>query len=430
MSNENNTDDDSILEALDNDDRLLDEHNQKKNKKALKQLNKTGTIVVSVIGLAVVASFAISFYSGTKAKPENTGGKTKAQNIERLDLSQKNKTDSNNMPKDAKISKATEAQEVQRIADGKSESQKTVLKGLEGLNEHNWKKEANTKPNTSSLRDADRSKNKQVKDNLSLLFSASDGLLPKKFTEASSIDTGILKIAGDVAINAVAASWGGRETSTSADETTQSKTSNEPYQLVENELMGATNSSSSPADPKELHGINLNLGKTLYGLMHVEINSDQPGPVFGKIYQSPLKGAELHGEYTLKDEWVMIRMNKMVYKGTTYPVSILAFDPNTKRPYIADDVDSHPEKWLYFTLASLSEGFLKYSTSNISVRNTDGSQVSETNALSGSDLTTAVVANVGQRALPAAESFLDVKDTVTVKDEKEVMFYLEADLEI
>ena len=119
----------------------------------------------------------------------------------------------------------------------------------------------------------------------------------------------------------------------------------------------------------------------------------------------------------------------MVYKDKTYDVNIVALDPETKRSGIVDDIDRHPEKWFYFTLAALGEGFINAVSSTTSINGANGTVTTE-EGVDDSRVAEATGANVLKRLLPTAESYLQVKNTIIAYEGREVIFYVASELNL
>lgn len=85
------------------------------------------------------------------------------------------------------------------------------------------------------------------------------------------------------------------------------------------------------------------LGSQYYTTTAFAINSDDGGPALAVIGEGPLKGAKLQGEYQLNElaKAVNISYDKMSYKGKTYDIDAVAYNLDTDRPVLADDVDNH-----------------------------------------------------------------------------------------
>ncbi|MEI2744787.1 MAG: DotG/IcmE/VirB10 family protein [Ottowia sp.] len=79
--------------------------------------------------------------------------------------------------------------------------------------------------------------------------------------------------------------------------------------------------------------------RVYYGLLRVYISSDEPGPVVVQIKDGALDGARLIGGFKRADEKVVIRFDRMTFRGAWYAVDAVAIDPENGRLGLATEVD-------------------------------------------------------------------------------------------
>ena len=84
---------------------------------------------------------------------------------------------------------------------------------------------------------------------------------------------------------------------------------------------------------------NLPADRVYYGLLRVYISSDEPGPIVVQIKDGALDGARLIGGFQRADEKVVIRFDRMTFKGAWYAVDAVAIDPENGRLGLATEVD-------------------------------------------------------------------------------------------
>ena len=84
---------------------------------------------------------------------------------------------------------------------------------------------------------------------------------------------------------------------------------------------------------------NLPADRVYYGLLRVYISSDEPGPVVVQIKDGALDGARLIGGFKRADEKVVIRFDRMTFRGAWYAVDAVAIDPENGRLGLATEVD-------------------------------------------------------------------------------------------
>lgn len=193
-----------------------------------------------------------------------------------------------------------------------------------------------------------------------------------------------------------------------------------------------TGAVDAEGNPITKHGIKTPYGYRFYGVTEVEANSDEPSFVWAKAYSGKYRGATFYAtQARFNGEHVILQFDKMVYKGDTYDVRAYALDPTTKRTALVDDIDRHPEKWLYFTLAKIGEAFTNVATTRVTVNAPTGSVQTVEGGLTDSDrIRNATIAGTLGAYSPSAEDYLQVKNTVLVYNGREVIFFLAQDLEI
>ncbi len=97
-------------------------------------------------------------------------------------------------------------------------------------------------------------------------------------------------------------------------------------------------SAASPAAPSDPLA-NLPVDRVYYGLLRVHISSDEPGPIVVQIRDGALDGARLIGGFKRADEKVVIRFDRMTFRGAWYAVDAVAIDPENGRLGLATGVD-------------------------------------------------------------------------------------------
>lgn len=137
-------------------------------------------------------------------------------------------------------------------------------------------------------------------------------------------------------------------------------------------------------------------GTVLFGVLDTGINSDQDSPILATIIQGELKGARLVGNFTRRDEKVLV-----TFKTVSIPtvknsigVNAVAIDPEEARTALASRVDNH-----YF----LRYGTLFASSflSGLSSAITQSGSTVSTNANTGIVVQNTPKLNTGQKALVA-----------------------------
>ncbi|HEY8964361.1 MAG TPA: TrbI/VirB10 family protein [Alphaproteobacteria bacterium] len=110
-------------------------------------------------------------------------------------------------------------------------------------------------------------------------------------------------------------------------------------------------------EEEEIEEILVPAGTIAYAQTLTEANSDVPGPVLARIASGPLTGSRVLGDFQTTEEKLVLKFNKVVIKGVTYPIQAVALDPKTTLPGVATDVDHR--YWKRFILpaaASFIEG--------------------------------------------------------------------------
>ncbi len=80
-------------------------------------------------------------------------------------------------------------------------------------------------------------------------------------------------------------------------------------------------------------------GDINYAQLLTEANSDVPGPILAQLVSGPLAGARLLGQFSLRDEYLVLSFNSIIIDGINQPISAVAIDPSTTLPGVASDVD-------------------------------------------------------------------------------------------
>lgn len=85
-------------------------------------------------------------------------------------------------------------------------------------------------------------------------------------------------------------------------------------------------------------------GNIAYAQLLNELNSDISGPALAQVLSGPLEGGRALGQFSLKDEYLVITFNRVVKNGVSYAINAIALDTNTTLGGHQTDVDHH-----YFT---------------------------------------------------------------------------------
>jgi intracellular multiplication protein IcmE len=84
-------------------------------------------------------------------------------------------------------------------------------------------------------------------------------------------------------------------------------------------------------------------GTVFCGTIDTSINSDEKSPVLATIVTGELKGSRLVGEFTVENEVVVVKFNKISVPSVpnSLPLEAYAIDPDTARTALAHEVDNH-----------------------------------------------------------------------------------------
>lgn len=97
-------------------------------------------------------------------------------------------------------------------------------------------------------------------------------------------------------------------------------------------------------------------GTISYSQLLTEANSDVPGPIMTHIVSGPFSGARALGQFTVQNDYLVLKFNLIHFNGKDYSVEAYAIDPNTTLTGMATEVDHR-----YFIRAVLpaAAAFLK-----------------------------------------------------------------------
>ena len=100
-------------------------------------------------------------------------------------------------------------------------------------------------------------------------------------------------------------------------------------------------------------------GTGLYARTMYAVDSDYPGPVLLEILEPPLAGAVASGAFTLVGERLVLRLNRLEYRGRSYAVDAWAAGLDCACYGVEGEVDSHwLERVLLPAAVRFAEGFL------------------------------------------------------------------------
>ena len=81
-------------------------------------------------------------------------------------------------------------------------------------------------------------------------------------------------------------------------------------------------------------------GQIKYGTLITEANSDIEGtPILAEVQNGPLRKARLIGQFEVRQDFLVLRFTRVVFKGKEYQSDILALDPDTTLAGLATEVD-------------------------------------------------------------------------------------------
>ncbi|MCK6419090.1 MAG: type IV secretion protein DotG [Alphaproteobacteria bacterium] len=93
-------------------------------------------------------------------------------------------------------------------------------------------------------------------------------------------------------------------------------------------------------------------GEIIYAQTLTEANSDNPGPVLAQIAVGPLHGARLLGDFSTREDVLVLNFNTMVVDGVSYGIDAVALDPDSTLPGLATDVDHRYWKRIILPMAA------------------------------------------------------------------------------
>lgn len=80
-------------------------------------------------------------------------------------------------------------------------------------------------------------------------------------------------------------------------------------------------------------------GTINYGQLLIEANSDIKGPIVAQIVSGPLSGGRAVGQFTVENDYLVMKFNLVTLKDKEYSANILAINPNTTLGGMATEVD-------------------------------------------------------------------------------------------
>lgn len=166
-------------------------------------------------------------------------------------------------------------------------------------------------------------------------------------------------------------------------------------------------------------------GTTLYAIVDVGANSDQPGtPVTARVVSGEYDGAVFIGGFQRQDEKLVLQFNKMVWDNPklkegkrTYAVSAYAIDPDKLTPGVASNVNTHFwSRWGGLVAASFLEGLAdaKSRSGTTYSYNNANNNSHFTNDYSPEDQAWIAAGKVGQRVANQMEQNFNRPPTVTL----------------
>ena len=100
-------------------------------------------------------------------------------------------------------------------------------------------------------------------------------------------------------------------------------------------------------------------GRGLYARTLYAVDSDYPGPVLLELLEPPLAGAVASGGFSLVGERLVLRLDRLEYRGRSVPVDAWAVDPGCACYGVEGEVDSHWfSRVLLPSAVRFAEGFL------------------------------------------------------------------------
>ena len=100
-------------------------------------------------------------------------------------------------------------------------------------------------------------------------------------------------------------------------------------------------------------------GRGFYARTLYAVDSDYPGPVLLELLEPPLAGAVASGGFSLAGERLVLRLDRLEYRGRSEPVDAWAVDPGCACYGVDGEVDSHWfSRVLLPSAVRFAEGFL------------------------------------------------------------------------
>ena len=150
-----------------------------------------------------------------------------------------------------------------------------------------------------------------------------------------------------------------------------------------------------------------------FAIIEGELNSDIKSPVLAKILSGPLKGGRLLGEFTLDNDHVTIRFNKLSYKQNSIAINAIAIDPDKFQVGLADFVDRHlVTRYGSLFATSFLEGVFEAIKRNPVVYSTGNTNVQEASQLSRKEQMLQAAGKTGQAFTPFAKQYFNKPTTV------------------
>lgn len=82
-------------------------------------------------------------------------------------------------------------------------------------------------------------------------------------------------------------------------------------------------------------------GTVTYAQLLTELNSDIKGPALAHVLSGPFAGGRALGSFTLQDEYLVIKFERVVKDGRSYAIEAIALDQDTTLAGMQSDVDRH-----------------------------------------------------------------------------------------
>lgn len=103
---------------------------------------------------------------------------------------------------------------------------------------------------------------------------------------------------------------------------------------------------TSPSAEEMLGPVIYKAGDIVFGVLETSVNSDEPGPVLGKIVQGPLKGSKIIGTLSIPSEWskkAALQFSVLNVPAMDHSIGLnaVAIDADTARTALATEVDNH-----------------------------------------------------------------------------------------